>query len=124
MIGSAWSVKRIADLPGANRFRAYLITASLAAAALASVLLTLLVIRNLQGGVRKIENGLQTLEDNLSSRIDTTDEPAEIQHIVQTINRFGVTLNEKMEHEKEIESQLRHAERLASLGRLVAGSGA
>ena len=121
VIGSAWSVKRIVDLPGANRFRAYLTTASLAAAALASVLLTLLVIRNLQGGVRKIENGLQTLENNRSSRIDTTDEPAEIQHIVQGINRLGVTLNEKMEHEKQIESQLRHAERLASLGRLVAG---
>jgi signal transduction histidine kinase len=120
-IGSAWSVRRIADLPGANRFRAYLITASLAAAALASVLLTLLVIRNLQGGVRKIESGLQTLENNLSSRIDTKNEPAEIQHIVQAINRLGLTLKEKMEHEKEIESQLRHAERLASLGRLVAG---
>jgi signal transduction histidine kinase len=121
VIGSAWAVKRITDLPGANRFRAYLITAGLAAAALASVLLTLLVIRNLQGGVRKIENGLQTLENNLSSRIDTTNEPAEIQHIVQAINRLGVTLKDKLEHEKQIESQLRHAERLASLGRLVAG---
>jgi signal transduction histidine kinase len=120
-MGSAWSVKHLADLPGSNRFRAYLITAGLATAALASVLLTLLVIRNLQGGVRKIEGGLQTLEDNLSSRIDTTNEPAEIQHIVQAINRLGKTLEDKMEHEKEIEGQLRHAERLASLGRLVAG---
>lgn len=120
-VGSAWAVKRIADLPGANRFRAYLITMGLAFAALASVLLTLLVIRNLQGGVRKIENGLQTLESNLSSRIDTRNEPEEIQHIVQAINRLGKTLKEKMENEKTIESQLRHAERLASLGRLVAG---
>jgi signal transduction histidine kinase len=40
---------------------------------------------------------------------------------VQAINRLGLTLKEKMTHEKEIESQLRHAERLASLGRLVAG---
>ncbi len=120
-VGSAWTVKHLADLPGANRFRAYSITAGLATAALASVLLTLLVIRNLQGGVRKIESGLQTLEDNLSSRIDTTNEPAEIQHIMQAINRLGKTLKERMEHEKEIEGQLRHAERLASLGRLVAG---
>lgn len=120
-IGSTWAVKRIADLPGANRFRAYLITLGLAFAALASVLLTLLVIRNLQGGVRKIENGLQSLEGNLASRIDTRNEPEEIQHIVQAINRLGKTLREKMEYEKTIESQLRHAERLASLGRLVAG---
>jgi signal transduction histidine kinase len=119
--GSAWSIKRLSDLPGTNRFRAYLITAGLAAAALASVLLTLLVIRNLQGGVRKIENGLQTLEGNLSSHIDTTNEPAEIQHIVLAINRLGLTLKQKLEHERQIEAQLLHAERLASLGRLVAG---
>jgi signal transduction histidine kinase len=121
VVGSAWAVKRIADLPGANRFRAYLITAGLAAAALASVLLTLLVIRNLQGGVRKVESGLQTLENNLSTRIDTADQPAEIQRIIQAINRLGTTLKQKMDYEKQIESQLRHAERLASLGRLVAG---
>jgi signal transduction histidine kinase len=121
VVGSAWSVKHLSDLPGTNRFRAYLVTVGLALAALASVLLTLLVIRNLQGGVRKIENGLQTLETNLSSRINTANEPAEIQHIVQAINRLGVTLKEKMDREKQIEAQLRHAERLASLGRLVAG---
>jgi signal transduction histidine kinase len=121
VIGSAWAAKRIADLPGANRFRAYLITAALATSALASVLLTLLVIRNLQGGVRKIESGLQALEGNLSSRIDTRNEPAEIQDIVHAINRLGAKLKEKLEYEKQIEAQLRHAERLASLGRLVAG---
>jgi two-component system, NtrC family, sensor histidine kinase HydH len=121
VVGSAWTVKRISDLPGANRFRAYLITTGLAAAAMGSVLLTLLVIRNLQGGVRKIESGLQALENNLSSRVDTTNEPIEIQKIVQAINRLGLTLKQKLEHEKRIESQLRHAEKLASLGRLVAG---
>lgn len=121
VVGSAWSVKRLTDLPGANRFRAYLITAGLGTAAFTSVLLTLLVIRNLQGGVRKIESGLQALEGDLASHIDTSNEPAEIQSIVHAINRLGMTLKEKMEHEKEIEGQLRHAERLASLGRLVAG---
>lgn len=121
VVGSAWAVKRLTDLPGANRFHAYLITAGLAASALASVLLTLLVIQNLQGGVRKIESGLRELEGNLSSRIDTSNEPAEIQHVVQAINRLGKTLKEKLECEKQMESQLRHAERLASLGRLVAG---
>jgi signal transduction histidine kinase len=121
VVGCAWVVKRLSDLPGANRFRAYLITSGLATSALASVLLTLLVIRNLQGGVRKIESGLQTLEGNLSSRIDPADQPAEIQFIVQAINRLGSKLKEKIEYEKQMEGQLRHAERLASLGRLVAG---
>ena len=121
VLGSAWSAKRLTELPGSNRFRAYLTVAGLGTAALASVLLTLLVIRNLQGGVRKIESGLQVLEQNLESRIDTTAEPEEIQRIVRAINRLGKTLQEKIEREKQIENELRHAERLASLGRLVAG---
>lgn len=119
--GSAWTVKRLGALPGANRFRAYLITVGLGIAALASVLLTLLVIRNLQGGVRKIEGGLQSLERNLSSQIEYGGDPEEIQRIAQAINRLGVVLTENIQREKQIESQLRHAERLASLGRLVAG---
>lgn len=121
IVGSAWSIKRLAVLPGANRFRAYLITVGLGFAALASVLLTLFVIRNLQGGVRKIEGGLQSLERNLASQIESGSDPEEIQRIVKAINRLGVTLRGNFEREKQIESELRHAERLASLGRLVAG---
>jgi len=121
VVGSTWSFKRFPDLPGANRFRAYLVTSALGATALASVLLTLFVIRSLQGGVHKIEGSLKTLEGSLTSGIRTEDEPEEIQDIVHAINRLGAALREKMEHEKEIENQLRHAERLAGLGRLVAG---
>ena len=121
IVGSAWTVKRLGVVPGANRFRAYLIAAGLGISALASVLLTLLVIRNLQGGVRKIEGGLQSLEGNLASQIDFESDPEEIQRIAQAINRLGDTLKENIQREKQIESQLRHAERLASLGRLVAG---
>lgn len=121
VVGSAWTIKRLNALPGANRFRAYLITVGLSLAALASVLLTLLVIRNLQGGVRKIEGGLQGLEHNLASQIDSKSDPEEIQRIAQAINRLGVALRGNIEREKQIEGQLRHAERLASLGRLVAG---
>jgi signal transduction histidine kinase len=121
VVGSAWVVKRLPVLPGSNRFRAYLTTAGLAAAALASALLTLLVIRNLQRGVRKIEGGLQSLEANLESKIDRTNEPEEIQRIIEAINRLGSTLQQNIEREKQIEGELRHAERLASLGRLVAG---
>jgi len=121
VVGSAWTIKRLGVLPGANRFRAYLITVGLGLAALASVLLTLLVIHNLQGGVRKIEGGLRGLEQNLASQIDSKSDPEEIQRIAHAINRLGLALKENIEREKQIEGQLRHAERLASLGRLVAG---
>ena len=120
-VGSAWTTKYLAGVPGSNRFWAYLITAALGTAALASVLLTLLVIRNLQGGVRKIEGGLEGLEGNLASHIESQNDPEEIQRIIQAINRLGITLQDKIRREKLIEDQLRHTERLAALGRLVAG---
>lgn len=121
VVGSAWTSKRLAGVPGANRFWAYLITTALAFAALASVLLTLLVTSNLQGGVRKIEAGLRGLEGNLAAHVESESEPEEIQGILEAINRLGLTLGAKIEREKQIEGHLRHNERLAALGRLVAG---
>ena len=118
---SVWTMKSLPDLPGSNRFRAYLIFTALGAGALACVILTLLLVRNLQIGVQKIEKGLQDLEVNLASRIRTEDDPDEIKRIAFAINRLGASLQEKIESEKLIEDRLRHAERLAALGRLVAG---
>jgi len=120
-VGSAWTAKRLTGLPGANRFRAYLVTAGLGTAALACVILTLLVVRNLQSGVRKIESGLENLEGNLEAHVPTETDPEEIRQIAEAINRLGATLREKIEHEKQIEDRLRHSERLAALGRLIAG---
>ena len=51
----------------------------------------------------------------------TGSDPEEIERIAQAINRLGASLRENINREKQIEDQLRHAERLAALGRLVAG---
>ncbi len=119
--GSSWTIERLQSLPGSNRFRAYLITVALGVAALVCVLLTLGVVRNLQAGVRKIESSLQDLEWDLTSQIPTGSDPEEIERIAQAINRLGASLRENIDREKQIEDRLRHAERLAALGRLVAG---
>ncbi len=119
--GSAWTVERLQSLPGSNRFRAYLITVALGVAALVCVILTLLVVRNLQAGVLKIESSLQDLEWDLTSQIPTGSDPEEIERIAQAINRLGASLRDNIRREKQIEDQLRHTERLAALGRLVAG---
>jgi signal transduction histidine kinase len=121
LIGCAWTAKRLATIPGTNRLRTYLIAMGLGIAALACVLLTLLVVRGLQDGVRKIEDGLKNLEQSLESQIPIDSDPDEIRQIAQAINRLGATLKENIESEKKIEDRLRHAERLAALGRLIAG---
>jgi len=120
-VGSAWTMMRLISLPGANRFRTYLIAVGLGIAALACVLFTLLVVRGLQNGVRKIEGGLKSLEHDLASEIPIETDPDEIRDIARAINRLGATLRGKIESEKQIEDRLRHAERLAALGRLIAG---
>lgn len=120
-LGSAWTVMRLSGLPGTNRFRTYLIAVGLGIAAFACVLLTLFVVRGLQSGVRKIESGLKELERNLGSEIPIETDPKEIRQIAGAINRLGATLRNKIESERQIEDRLRHAERLAALGRLIAG---
>jgi two-component system, NtrC family, sensor histidine kinase HydH len=120
-VGSAWTVMRLSSLPGANRFRTYLIAVGLGIAAFACVLLTLLVVSGLQSGVRKIEGGLKDLEHNLASEIPIESDPEEIRQIAGAINRLGAALRNKIESERQIEDRLRHAERLAALGRLIAG---
>lgn len=120
-VGCAWTMKRLSSLPGSNRFRTYLIAVVLGISALFCVVLTLLVVHNLQSGVRKIECGLESLEINLASQIPTSSDPDEIQRIAQAINRLGTTLKENMKREKQIEDRMRHTEKLAALGRLVAG---
>lgn len=120
-VGSAWTLESLPSLPGTNRFRAYVIAVGLGAAALFCVLLTLVMVRNLQNGVRKIEGGLAGLEQSLDSQLPTGSDPNEIQRIVLAINRLGMTLRENIEHERLLENQLRHSERLSALGKLVAG---
>ncbi|MGB9242055.1 MAG: ATP-binding protein [Candidatus Acidiferrales bacterium] len=119
--GSAWTLKRLPSLPGTNRLRAYLTMMGLGVAALICVLLTLFVARNLQLGVLKIEGGLAHLEHDLTSKIAIGNDPGEIRRIASAVNRLGATLREKIESSRQIEDQLRHAERLAALGRLIAG---
>ena len=119
--GSAWTIERLQGMPGANRLRAYLITVALGVAALICVILTLLVVGNLQSGVRKIERSLQDLETDLTLQIPTGSDPEEIERIAHAINRLGTSLRENIDREKQIEDRLRHSERLAALGRLVAG---
>ena len=121
IVGSSWTTMHLSSVPGTNRFRTYLIAVALGLAAFGCVILTLLVVRGLQSGVRKIEGGLRSLELNLASEIPVEDDPDEIRQIAGAINRLGGTLREKIESEKQIEDRLHHAERLAALGRLVAG---
>lgn len=76
---------------------------------------TLLVILNLTSRVSAIKQGLARLENDIHQLLPPM--PGEMGQIVQAINKMALGLAEK----ERLEAELRRAERLAALGRLVTG---
>ncbi|HAG07768.1 MAG TPA: two-component sensor histidine kinase [Peptococcaceae bacterium] len=76
---------------------------------------TLMVILNLTSRVGAIKQGLARLESDIHRLLPPM--PGEMGQIVQAINKMALGLAEK----ERLETELRRAERLAALGRLVTG---
>jgi len=78
------------------------------------------VTRRLDAGVSRIEATLGAMEYRLESDIAPTG-IQELDRISTAIDRLGKALNLNQQRRAELEQKLRHADRLAALGRLVAG---
>jgi signal transduction histidine kinase len=78
------------------------------------------VTRKLDTGVSTIEAGLRAMEHQLEADITATG-IKELDRITAAIGRLGQALNLNQQRRAELEQKLRHADRLAALGRLVAG---
>lgn len=76
--------------------------------------------RRLDAGVFKIETALGAMEYRLDSEVSETG-IRELDRIAAAIARLGKILNLNQQRRIELEQKLRHADRLAALGRLVAG---
>jgi signal transduction histidine kinase len=76
--------------------------------------------RRLDAGVSTIEAALGAMEYRLEAAIKPTG-IMELDQIAQAIARLGEALNLNQHRRAELEQRLRHADRLAALGRLVAG---
>lgn len=78
------------------------------------------VTRKLDAGVSRIEAVLGTMEYRLETDISQTG-IQELDRIAAAIDRLGIALNLNEQRRTELEQRLRHGDRLAALGRLVAG---
>jgi signal transduction histidine kinase len=78
------------------------------------------ITRKLDAGVSIIEAGLGAMEFRLEGDIKQTG-IQELDRIATAIARLGQTLNLNQQRRAELEQKLRHADRLAALGRLIAG---
>ncbi len=76
---------------------------------------SLFIIRNLTYNVNTIKNGLNNMQNDIHQRIPEIN--GEIGEIASAINQMACSVEEK----EKLEEELRRSERLASLGRLVAG---
>lgn len=79
-----------------------------------------LLTRRLDRGVAKVERGLLVMEGQLDARVPMLG-ILELDRIGAAINRLGSTLLDNQARRAELELRLRQADRLAALGRLVAG---
>jgi len=121
--GSVWLMQRLPDL---NRGRSkQLLFASLGfgAAALVTALLAWFVTVEISGGVNAVTRRLGLLEQDLSHATEPEGRPqlAEFERVLTGIDAMAVSLQRRIENERDLEGQLRHRERLSSLGQFAAG---
>ncbi len=76
--------------------------------------------RRLDAGVSTIEAALGAMEYRFEADVTPTG-IRELDRIAAAIGRLGKALNLNQQRRAELEQKLRHADRLAALGRLVAG---
>ena len=121
--GAVWLMQRLPDL---NRGRSKeLLFASLGfgAAALVTALLAWFVTVEINGGVNAVTRRLALLEQDLSQVAHTEERPqlAEFEKVMAGVDAMAASLRSRIVNERNLEDQLRHKERLSSLGQFAAG---
>ncbi|MBB5345086.1 sensor histidine kinase [Tunturibacter empetritectus] len=93
----------------------------LALAAIACVGVAFWITRNVQADVSTIQGRLKDLEVDLNQPRRGSVSSAELDGILSGIDVLGVSLQQKIETERQLIEQLHHKERLAALGQVAAG---
>ncbi len=118
--GAVWVMHHLEGVHGAYQ---WLNAAGLLVLLIVSVVATAgawHVTRRLDAGVSTIETALGAMEYRLEADTKPTG-IKELDQIATAIDHLGEALNLNEQRRAELEQKLRHADRLAALGRLVAG---
>lgn len=111
-IGSAWVMKRVADVSSSGERQRNIYLGILLGLALVSIVGALSTAVELNRGLRVIRTGLARLERDFNHRLPK--QSGEIGVISQAINQMAAT-------RQSLEAALRREERLKLIGRMVAG---
>ena len=119
-IGAVWVMHHLESVHGSYEWFNALGLLLLLAVSAAATAAAWHVTRKLDAGVSRIELALGAMEYQLESEISPTG-IQELDRIAGAIGRLGKALNFNQQRRAELEQKLRHADRLAALGRLIAG---
>jgi signal transduction histidine kinase len=118
--GAVWVMERLAGIRTPRRplYQAGLIAVLLISCGVAAT--AWWFTHRLERGVMGIEAGLEAMEKQLDTPVPTSGIP-ELDRVSTGINRLASTVREHQRERTEMEARLHRMDRLAVLGRLVAG---
>ena len=121
--GAIWLMQRLPDLNRGRSRQLLFAAVGFSSAAVISALLAWFVMVEIGGGVNSITRHLANLENDLSYTASPADRPKliEFARVMNGIDAMAISLQSRIASERSLEVELRHKERLSSLGQFAAG---
>jgi len=122
--GAAWLMERLPGIEGGRSRELLLGTVGFGIAAMMTALLAVFVTTEIRSGVNAVLQRLGSMEGGLPAHSQqSTGRPPleEFDRVLHGIDSLARALQEKIENERTLESQVRHNERLSALGQFAAG---
>ncbi len=122
--GAAWLMERLPGIEGGQSRQLLFGSIGFGMAALMTALLAVFVTTEIRSGVNIVLERLGSMEGGLPA---VTHQMAgrppleEFDRVLHGIDSLALALQEKIENERTLESQVRHNERLSALGQFAAG---
>jgi len=120
-LGATWMMQRMPGLNAGTNARLLGGMIAFALGALACAIIAFLVVRQVQSAVLAIAGYLSGLGGDLSIPRPQPLKLAEFESVLNEIDGLAATLRDKNENERQLETKLRHQDRLSSLGQFAAG---
>jgi signal transduction histidine kinase len=122
--GAAWLMERLPGIEGGQNRQLLFGSIGFGIAALMTALLAVFVTTEIRSGVNIVLQRLGSMEGGLpaaSQHIAGRPPLEEFDRVLHGIDSLALALQEKIESERTLESQVRHNERLSALGQFAAG---
>jgi signal transduction histidine kinase len=122
--GAVWLMERLPGIEGGQSRQLLFGSIGFGIAALMTALLAIFVTTEIRSGVKIVLARLGSMEGGLpASAPQTPGRPPleEFNRVLHGIDSLALALQEKIENERTLESQVRHNERLSALGQFAAG---